>query len=39
MTIAATAAFVFIVLLIFLDEPTGHIFEVLEDGTVEMIEV
>ena len=39
MTIAATAAFVFIVVLIFLDEPSGHMFEVLEDGTVEMIEV
>ena len=39
MTIAATAAFVFIAVLVFLDEPKGHMVEVLEDGTVEMIEV
>jgi NNP family nitrate/nitrite transporter-like MFS transporter len=39
LTIAITAAFVFFMLLIFLDEPTGHMFEVLEDGTVEMIDV
>ena len=39
MTIAATAAFVFIAVLVFLDEPTGHMVEVLEDGTVEMIDV
>ena len=39
MTIAATGAFVFIVVLFFLDEPSGHMFEVLDDGTVEMIEV
>jgi NNP family nitrate/nitrite transporter-like MFS transporter len=39
MTIAATAAFVFLVVLIFLNEPSGHMIEVLEDGTVEMIEV
>jgi len=39
MTIAATAAFVFVMVLVFLDEPSGHMFEVLEDGTVEMIEV
>ena len=39
MTIAATAAFVFVMVVIFLDEPSGHMFEVLEDGTVEMIEV
>ena len=38
-TIAATAAFVFIAVLVFLDEPKGHMVEVLEDGTVEMIEV
>ncbi|NOQ16454.1 MAG: MFS transporter, partial [Methyloprofundus sp.] len=39
MTIAGTAAFVFLLILIFLDEPAGHMVEVLEDGTVEMIEV
>lgn len=39
MTIAATAAFVFVAVIIFLDEPSGHMVEVLEDGTVEMIEV
>ena len=39
MTIAATAAFVFIVVHVFLDEPSGHMFEVLEDGSVEMIDV
>lgn len=39
MTIAATAVFVFIAVLVFLDEPSGHMVEVLEDGTVEMIEV
>jgi len=39
MTIAATAAFVFFAVLVFLDEPKGHMVEVFEDGTVEMIEV
>jgi len=39
MTIAGTAAFVFLMVIIFLDEPSGHMVEVLEDGTVEMIEV
>ncbi len=39
MTISATAAFVFLMVIIFLDEPTGHMVEILEDGTVEMIEV
>ena len=39
MTIAATAVFVFLCVLVFLDEPKGHMVEVLEDGTVEMIEV
>ncbi|MCK4843310.1 MAG: MFS transporter [Methylococcales bacterium] len=38
-TIAATAAFVFLAVIVFLDEPSGHMVEVLEDGTVEMIEV
>jgi len=39
MTIAGTAVFVFLMVIIFLDEPSGHMVEVLEDGTVEMIEV
>ena len=39
MTIAGTAAFVFVMVIIFLNEPSGHMVEVLEDGTVEMIEV
>jgi NNP family nitrate/nitrite transporter-like MFS transporter len=39
MVIAATAVFVFAMVLIFLDEPSGQMFEVLEDGTVEMIDV
>ncbi len=39
MTIAGTAAFVFLMVIIFLNEPAGHMVEVLEDGTVEMIEV
>ncbi|KAF3977774.1 MAG: NarK family nitrate/nitrite MFS transporter [Methylococcales symbiont of Iophon sp. n. MRB-2018] len=39
MTIAATAVFVFLMILIFLNEPSGSMFEVLEDGTVEMINV
>ncbi len=39
LTIAATAAFVFFVVIVFLDEPKGHMVEVLEDGSVEMIEV
>ena len=36
--IAATAVFGFVVLL-FMDEPDGHIAEVREDGTVELISV
>jgi NNP family nitrate/nitrite transporter-like MFS transporter len=39
MTIAATAVFVFLAVLVFLDEPSGHMVEILEDGTVEMIDV
>jgi len=39
MTIAGTAVFVFLMVIIFLDEPSGHMVEVLEDGTVEMIEL
>jgi NNP family nitrate/nitrite transporter-like MFS transporter len=39
MTIAGTAAFVFILIIVFLKEPEGHMVEVLEDGTVEIIEV
>ena len=39
MTIAVSAAFVFLLVIVFLSEPDGHIVEVLEDGTVEIIEV
>ncbi len=39
MTIAGTAAFVFLMVVLFLNEPSGHMVEVLEDGTVEMIEL
>lgn len=39
MTIAATAVFVFLCVIIFLDEPKGQMVEVLDDGTVELIDV
>lgn len=39
LTIAATAVFVFFCVVIFLDEPKGQMVEVLEDGTVELIDV
>jgi NNP family nitrate/nitrite transporter-like MFS transporter len=39
LTIAATAVFLFIAVIVFLDEPQGHMVEVLEDGTVEIIDV
>lgn len=39
LTIAASAAVVFFAVLVFLDEPKGHMHEVLPDGTVQMIEV
>ena len=39
MTIAATAVFVFICVVIFLNEPKGQMVEVLDDGTVELIDV
>jgi NNP family nitrate/nitrite transporter-like MFS transporter len=39
MTIAATAVFVFVCVVIFLDEPKGQMAEVLDDGTVELIDV
>jgi NNP family nitrate/nitrite transporter-like MFS transporter len=38
-TIAAAAAVVFVTVFLFLDEPKGHMHEVLPDGTVQMIEV
>jgi NNP family nitrate/nitrite transporter-like MFS transporter len=38
-TIAAAAAIVFVTVFMFLDEPKGHMHEVLPDGTVQMIEV
>ncbi|RLA09485.1 MAG: MFS transporter [Gammaproteobacteria bacterium] len=39
MVIAGTGALVFILLAIFMDEPEGHMAEVMPDGTVQMIEV
>ena len=39
LTIATTAVFLFISVVVFLDEPKGHMVEVLEDGTVEIIDV
>jgi NNP family nitrate/nitrite transporter-like MFS transporter len=39
MTIAATAVFVFLCVVVFLDEPKGQMVEVLDDGTVELIDV
>lgn len=39
MTIAATAVFVFFCVVVFLDEPKGQMVEVLDDGTVELIDV
>ncbi len=39
MTISATAVFVLICVVIFLDEPKGQMVEVLDDGTVELIDV
>lgn len=39
MTIAASGAFVFLLVIIFLNEPKGNMVEVLEDGTVEIIEI
>ena len=39
MTIAATAVFVFICVVIFLNEPKGQMVEVLDDGTVELIDI
>ena len=39
MTIAATAVFVFICVVVFLNEPKGQMVEILDDGTVELIDV
>jgi NNP family nitrate/nitrite transporter-like MFS transporter len=39
MTIAATAVFVFVCIVVFLDEPKGQMAEVLDDGSVELIDV
>jgi MFS transporter, NNP family, nitrate/nitrite transporter len=39
MCIAATAVFVFFAVVIFLDEPQGQMVEIMEDGTVQMIDV
>ncbi|MBL4693686.1 MAG: NarK family nitrate/nitrite MFS transporter [Magnetovibrio sp.] len=38
-TIACSAAIVMVITYIFLDEPKGHMAEVLPDGTVELIDV
>jgi NNP family nitrate/nitrite transporter-like MFS transporter len=37
--IAGTAVVTLVVVALFLDEPEGHMAEVLPDGTVQMIEV
>ncbi len=39
LTIAAAAVVALITVVLFLDEPQGHMHEVLPDGTVQMIEV
>ncbi len=39
LTIAAAAMVVFVIVALFLEEPRGHMHEVLPDGTVQMIEV
>jgi len=39
MTIAATAVYVFICVVFLLDEPKGQMVEVLDDGSIELIEV
>ena len=39
MCIAATGAFVFLCIIIFLNEPKGKMVEIMEDGTVQMIDV
>ena len=37
--IGIVSAFVFIMIILFLEEPKGQMTEVLEDGTVQMIDV
>jgi MFS transporter, NNP family, nitrate/nitrite transporter len=39
MVIGATAGVVLLFMLVFLEEPKGQTAEVLEDGTVELIDV
>ena len=39
MTIGFTALAVLFAILVFLDEPSGQTAEVLDDGTVQMIDV
>ncbi|MBV1961715.1 MAG: MFS transporter, partial [Immundisolibacteraceae bacterium] len=39
LVIAGTGLLVFLLLTIFMDEPAGHMTEVMPDGTVQMIEV
>jgi NNP family nitrate/nitrite transporter-like MFS transporter len=39
LTIAATAVFVFLCVVVFVDGPKGQIAEKFEDGSVELIDV
>ncbi len=39
LTIAGTAVFVFLCIIIFLNEPKGQMVEIMEDGTIELIDV
>ncbi|HBE91756.1 MAG TPA: MFS transporter, partial [Gammaproteobacteria bacterium] len=39
MVIAGAAVVTLVIVALFLDEPEGHMAEVLPDGTVQMIEV
>lgn len=39
MVIGATAVVVLVLLALFMDEPEGHMAEIMPDGTVQMIEV
>jgi NNP family nitrate/nitrite transporter-like MFS transporter len=39
LVIAGAAVVTLVIVVLFLDEPEGHMAEVLPDGTVQMIEV
>ena len=39
MVIGGTAVVVLVLLALFMDEPEGHMAEIMPDGTVQMIEV